>query len=95
MIKTVQIIEDRLEHIDVPITVSIIGCVVNGPGEARETDIGLTGGCKGTHQIYLSVMADHRLSNGDIVEHVVELVETRVAEIKAARAAEDICEKAS
>ena len=51
--KTVQIIEDRLEHIDVPITVSIIGCVVNGPGEARETDIGLTGGGKGTHQIYL------------------------------------------
>ena len=95
VIKTVQIIEDRLEHIDVPITVSIIGCVVNGPGEARETDIGLTGGGKGTHQIYLSGMADHRLSNGDIVEHVVELVETRVAEIKAARAAEDICEKAS
>ena len=53
VIKTVQIIEDRLEHIDVPITVSIIGCVVNGPGEARETDIGLTGGGKGTHQIYL------------------------------------------
>ena len=95
VIKTVQIIEDRLEHIDVPITVSITGCVVNGPGEARETAIGLTGGGKGTHQIYLSGMADHRLSNGDIVEHVVELVETRVAEIKAARAAEDICEKAS
>ena len=51
VIKTVQIIEDRLEHIDMPITVSIIGCVVNGPGEARETDIGLTGGGKGTHQI--------------------------------------------
>ena len=85
VIKTVQIIEERLEHIDVPITVSIIGCVVNGPGEARETDIGLTGGGKGTHQIYLSGMADHRLTNGDIVEHVVDLVETRVAEIKAAR----------
>jgi (E)-4-hydroxy-3-methylbut-2-enyl-diphosphate synthase len=87
VIKTVQIIEDRLEHIDMPITVSIIGCVVNGPGEARETDIGLTGGGKGTHQIYLSGMADHRLSNGDIVEHVVDLVETRVAELKAAEAA--------
>ena len=95
VIKTVQIIEDRLEHIDVPITVSIIGCVVNGPGEARETDIGLTGGGKGTHQIYLSGMADHRLTNGDIVEHVVDLVETRVAEIKAAEAAADISEKAS
>ena len=87
VIKTVRIIEDRLEHIDMPITVSIIGCVVNGPGEARETDIGLTGGGKGTHQIYLSGMADHRLSNGDIVEHVVDLVEARVAELKAADAA--------
>jgi (E)-4-hydroxy-3-methylbut-2-enyl-diphosphate synthase len=95
VIRTVQIIEERLEHIDVPITVSIIGCVVNGPGEARETDIGLTGGGKGKHLIYLSGMADHRLTNGDIVEHVVDLVETRVAEIKVAEAAADISEKAS
>mgnify|MGYP003335416051 FL=1 len=93
VIKTVQTIEDRLEHIDLPITVSIIGCVVNGPGEARETDIGLTGGGKGTHQIYLSGMADHRLANGDIVEHVVELVEARVAAIKAADAASAQLEK--
>ena len=93
VIKTVQTIEDRLEHIDLPITVSIIGCVVNGPGEARETDIGLTGGGKGTHQIYLSGMAHHRLSNGDIVEHVVELVEARVAAIKAADAAPAQAEK--
>jgi (E)-4-hydroxy-3-methylbut-2-enyl-diphosphate synthase len=85
VIDTVRIIEERLEHIDEPITVSIIGCVVNGPGEARETDIGLTGGGRDTHQIYLSGMADHRLQNGDIVEHVVELVEERAAAIKAAR----------
>ena len=83
VIETVQVIEERLEHIDVPITVSIIGCVVNGPGEARETDIGLTGGGKGTHQIYVSGIADHRLTNGDIVEHVVDLVEARAAAIKA------------
>ena len=89
VIDTVRIIEDRLDHIDEPITVSIIGCVVNGPGEARETDIGLTGGGKDTHQIYLSGMADHRLKNGDIVEHVVELVEERASRIKAARAAEE------
>ena len=95
VIKTVQTLEQRLAHIAEPITLSIIGCVVNGPGEARETDIGLTGGGKGTHQIYLSGMADHRLTNGDIVEHVVDLVETRVAEIKAAVAAADISEKAS
>ena len=84
MIKTVQTLEERLAHVSEPITLSIIGCVVNGPGEARETDIGLTGGGKGTHQIYLSGMADHRLTNGDIVEHVVDLVERRVAEINAA-----------
>jgi len=82
VIETVQIIEDRLQHIDVPISVSIIGCVVNGPGEARETDIGLTGGGKGTHQIYISGMADHRLSNQDLVEHIVELVEAKAAAIK-------------
>ena len=88
VIDTVRLIEERLEHINEPITVSIIGCVVNGPGEARETDIGLTGGGKDTHQIYLSGMANHRLKDGDIVEHVVELVEQRAADIAAARAAE-------
>ena len=89
VIDTVRIIEEKLDHIDEPITVSIIGCVVNGPGEARETDIGLTGGGKDTHQIYLSGMADHRLKNGDIVSHVVDLVEERAAAIKAAKKAEN------
>jgi (E)-4-hydroxy-3-methylbut-2-enyl-diphosphate synthase len=87
VINTVRLIEERLEHINEPITVSIIGCVVNGPGEARETDIGLTGGGKDTHQIYLSGVTDHRLKDGDIVEHVVELVEQRAAEIAANRLA--------
>ena len=80
VISTVQEIEDRLAHINQPLTVSIIGCVVNGPGEARETDIGLTGGGKGTHQIYISGLADHRISNEDIVEHVVAMVERKLAE---------------
>ena len=80
VISTVREIEDRLSHINQPLTVSIIGCVVNGPGEARETDIGLTGGGKGTHQIYVSGLANHRISNEDIVEHVVNLVERRLAE---------------
>ena len=83
VISTVATIEERLSHIDVPMTVSIIGCVVNGPGEARETDIGLTGGGRGTHQIYVSGLADHRLTDGDIVEHVVGLVEERARAIKA------------
>ena len=85
VIKTVQEIEERLEHINEPLSVSIIGCVVNGPGEARETDIGLTGGGRGTHQIYVSGMADHRLSHDDIVNHVVGLVEERAAALKSAK----------
>lgn len=93
VIETVQIIEDRLQHIDVPISVSIIGCVVNGPGEARETDIGLTGGGRGTHQIYISGMADHRLSNEDLVEHIVELVEDRAKLIKQEQARDAASEK--
>ncbi|MBT3656353.1 MAG: flavodoxin-dependent (E)-4-hydroxy-3-methylbut-2-enyl-diphosphate synthase [Alphaproteobacteria bacterium] len=83
VISTVQKIEERLEHINKPLTVSIIGCVVNGPGEARETDIGLTGGGKDTHQVYISGLAHHRLQNDDIVEHVVSLVEEHVARIES------------
>ena len=83
VIETVSEIEKRLDHIKHPITVSIIGCVVNGPGEARNSEIGLTGGGKGTHQIYISGIASHRLSNKDIVEHIVELVEKRSEEIDA------------
>jgi (E)-4-hydroxy-3-methylbut-2-enyl-diphosphate synthase len=85
VISSVREIEDRLAHINEPITVSIIGCVVNGPGEARLTDIGLTGGGKDTHQIYLSGMADHRLQNGDLVDHVVSLVEERAQMLQQAR----------
>lgn len=83
VISTVQEIEERLKHINKPLTVSIIGCVVNGPGEARETDIGLTGGGKDTHQVYISGLAHHRLQNDDIVEHVVSLVEEHVARLES------------
>ena len=83
VISTVQEIEERLEHINKPLTVSIIGCVVNGPGEARETDIGLTGGGKDTHQVYISGLAHHRLQNDAIVEHVVSLVEEHVARLES------------
>ena len=92
VISTVQEIEERLEHINKPLTVSIIGCVVNGPGEARETDIGLTGGGKDTHQVYISGLAHHRLQNDDIVEHVVSLVEEHVARLESeADSAEPTC----
>ena len=83
VINTVKILEERLSHITTPITLSIIGCVVNGPGEARETDIGLTGGGKGTHQIYLGGLPDHRLKDEGIITHIVELVEKKAHEIEA------------
>jgi (E)-4-hydroxy-3-methylbut-2-enyl-diphosphate synthase len=66
-------------------TLAVIGCVVNGPGEARETDIGFTGGGNGTHQVYISGLTDHRLKDADIVDHLVELVEKKAAQIEGER----------
>jgi (E)-4-hydroxy-3-methylbut-2-enyl-diphosphate synthase len=83
VIKTVEVLEERLAHITTPMTVSVIGCVVNGPGEATMTDIGFTGGGKNTHQVYIAGQADHRLKNEDIVGHLVELVEKKAAAIEA------------
>jgi (E)-4-hydroxy-3-methylbut-2-enyl-diphosphate synthase len=87
VIKTVEILEQRLSHITTPMTLSVIGCVVNGPGEARETDIGLTGGGNNTHQIYVAGVPHHRLKDQSIVDHLVELVEKKVAEIEAEKRA--------
>src|SRR5579863_3358949 len=87
VIKTVELLEERLAHITTPLTLSVIGCVVNGPGEARETDIGFTGGGNNTHQVYISGITDHRLKDGDIVDHLVELVEKKAAALEAAKAA--------
>lgn len=86
VIKTVEVLEERLAHIATPVTLSVIGCVVNGPGEARETDIGVTGGGKGHHMVYLNGVADHRIDDEKFVEHVVALVEAKVAELQAAEA---------
>jgi (E)-4-hydroxy-3-methylbut-2-enyl-diphosphate synthase len=88
VIKTVEVLEERLAHITTPMTVSVIGCVVNGPGEARETDIGFAGGGNNTHQVYIAGLPHHRLKNEDVVQHLVELVEQKAAEIEAARARE-------
>ena len=87
VIKTVEVLEQRLAHITTPMTLSVIGCVVNGPGEARETDIGFTGGGNGTHQIYIAGLPDHRLKDESIVDHLVGLVEKKAAEIEAAKLA--------
>ena len=60
-----------------------MGCVVNGPGEARETDIGLTGGGNGKHMVYLSGVTDHTVNSEDMLEHIVKLVEEKAAAIEA------------
>ncbi|TWB41797.1 flavodoxin-dependent (E)-4-hydroxy-3-methylbut-2-enyl-diphosphate synthase [Nitrospirillum pindoramense] len=89
VIKTVEVLEERLAHITTPMTVSVIGCVVNGPGEATMTDIGFTGGGKGVHQVFLAGQPAHRLKDESIVDHLVSLVEKKAEEIKAAQAAEE------
>jgi (E)-4-hydroxy-3-methylbut-2-enyl-diphosphate synthase len=85
VIKTVETLEARLAHIAEPISLSIIGCVVNGPGEALMTDLGFTGGGAGAGMIYVSGRADHKVSNEAMVEHIVGLVEARAAKIRAAK----------
>lgn len=89
VIKTVETLEQRLAHIAEPITLSIIGCVVNGPGEAAMTDLGFTGGGKESGMMYVSGRADHKLSNADMVEHIVAQVEEKAERIKAQREAEE------
>ena len=83
VIRTVQALEERLAHIRTPMSLSVLGCVVNGPGEARETDIGITGGGNGKHMVYLSGVTDHHVQDADMVEHIVRLVEAKAAEIEA------------
>jgi (E)-4-hydroxy-3-methylbut-2-enyl-diphosphate synthase len=87
VIDTVRVLEDRLKHIATPMTLSIIGCVVNGPGEARETDLGFTGGGagKGAGMIYLNGEPAYKLENMKLVDHVVELCEKKAAEIEDSR----------
>ena len=87
VIETVATLEERLSHIKTPITLSIIGCVVNGPGEALMTDIGVTGGGNGRHMVYHAGRTDHTVGGGDMVEHIVETVERRAAELAAASSA--------
>ena len=82
VIDTVKMLEDKLSHIKAPITLSIIGCVVNGPGEAALTDIGITGGGRGSNMLYLKGVQTEKLSNDNIVSKIVELVEKKAAEIQ-------------
>ncbi len=86
VIRTVEALEARLEHIKTPMSLSILGCVVNGPGEARETDIGLTGGGAGKHMVYLRGLTDHTIQDEDMLDHIVRLVEEKAAEIERGEA---------
>ncbi|NCF79246.1 MAG: flavodoxin-dependent (E)-4-hydroxy-3-methylbut-2-enyl-diphosphate synthase [Alphaproteobacteria bacterium] len=88
VIKTVEELEQRLAHIAEPITLSIIGCVVNGPGEARETDIGFTGGGSDAGMVYLAGRPDHKKPHDEMVDHLVELVENKAAELAAQKQSE-------
>ena len=90
VVETVQTLEERLAHIETPLTLSIIGCVVNGPGEALMTDIGVTGGGGGRHMVYAAGRTDHTTPGEGMVEHIVGLVERRVAAIAAERHAAKI-----
>tara|TARA_Y100000590_G_C15678550_1_gene998921 strand:+ start:101 stop:1198 length:1098 start_codon:yes stop_codon:yes gene_type:complete len=82
VIDTVKTLEEKLSHIKEPITLSIIGCVVNGPGEAAQTQIGLTGGGKDNHMMYLSGIPHHKVASSEIIDEVVSLVEKKSKELK-------------
>ncbi|THH38955.1 flavodoxin-dependent (E)-4-hydroxy-3-methylbut-2-enyl-diphosphate synthase [Aliishimia ponticola] len=84
VIKTVEALEKRLEHIKTPMSLSIIGCVVNGPGEALMTDVGFTGGGAGHGMVYLAGKQSHKVDNAAMIDHIVEQVEAKAAEIDAA-----------
>jgi (E)-4-hydroxy-3-methylbut-2-enyl-diphosphate synthase len=88
VIETVKILEDRLAHVKTPMSLSIIGCVVNGPGEALMTDIGFTGGGAGNGMVYWAGKQDHRIGNDAMVDHIVDLVEKRAKEIDAEKVPE-------
>ena len=81
VIDTVKTLEEKLAHIKEPITLSIIGCVVNGPGEASQTEIGLTGGGQDNHMVYLSGLPHHKIVSNEIIDEVVSLVEKKSKEL--------------
>jgi len=90
VISTVAELEKRLEHIRTPMSLSIIGCVVNGPGEALMTDVGFTGGGAGHGMVYLAGKQDHKSSNEGMIDHIVDLVEKKAAQIDAEALAETL-----
>ncbi|SNR52376.1 flavodoxin-dependent (E)-4-hydroxy-3-methylbut-2-enyl-diphosphate synthase [Paracoccus sediminis] len=92
VIKTVEALEKRLEHIKTPMSLSIIGCVVNGPGEALMTDIGFTGGGAGSGMVYMAGRQSHKMTNAQMIDHIVGLVEERAEKIEAEAGAQTAAE---
>ncbi len=92
VIKTVEELEKRLEHIKTPMSLSIIGCVVNGPGEALMTDVGWTGGGAGHGMVYLGGSQSHKMDNANMIDHIVEQVERKAESLEAAQASEETAE---
>jgi (E)-4-hydroxy-3-methylbut-2-enyl-diphosphate synthase len=86
VIETVATLEQRLAHIQTPITLSIIGCVVNGPGEALMTDLGVTGGGNGRHMVYAAGKTDHTIDGAEMIDRIVALVERKAEAIEAEKA---------
>ena len=82
VIDTVKILEEKLSHIKEPVTLSVIGCVVNGPGEAAMTDVGITGGGKGSNMLYLSGIQSEKIVSEDIISKVIDKVEKKALEIR-------------
>ena len=82
VISTVKILEEKLSHIKTPITLSIIGCVVNGPGEASQTDLGVTGGGKDSNMLYINGLQNRKISNKNIISEIVDIVEKKALELE-------------
>ena len=82
VIDTVKILEEKLAHIKTPVTLSIIGCVVNGPGEAAMTDVGITGGGKGNNMLYLSGVQSKKVLTNEMIEKVISEVEKKALELE-------------
>ena len=92
VIRTVEALEQRLEHIKTPMSLSIIGCVVNGPGEALMTDLGFTGGGAGSGMVYVAGKQSHKMSNEQMIDHIVQLVEERAEALAAEASATEAAE---
>ena len=82
VIETVKLLEEKLSHIKTPITLSIIGCVVNGPGEAASTDLGLTGGGNNNHMLYINGKQMKKISTNEMIDKIVSLIEKKESELK-------------